>query len=384
VTVPSSLVSALAAPIREVQALVGPGWSGDGDPATVLADVRDALNDVSAAGRRAWNDAAGQWAGAGADAASEFTHATVTAVDALAIRADHLGATTANAADAVARARARLRTIIDEFEARAAALEADLEAPGAAESLIDEARRALDEAVAVVDELRAELDAQAAAVTAPPGSAAPTMPAATTPTAAVPGWAGGTGLGSSGLGSSGLGSSGAGSSGAGASGGGWPSGAPFPSAQGGWSDTDTSAPTRELSDPTEFGSGVGVTLPDGSTATAPNAVAASAVRHALTQLGVPYDWGGTTPGVGLDCSGLTQWAYHEAGLDLPRLAQEQDVGAGVDRGSLRPGDLAVWDGHVAMIVGSGLMIEAGDPVQLSPIRTTNAGQGFQGFWRPTA
>lgn len=27
--------------------------------------------------------------------------------------------------------------------------------------------------------------------------------------------------------------------------------------------------------------------------------------------------------------------------------------------------------------------EAGDPVQLSPVRTTNAGQGFQGFWRPT-
>lgn len=28
--------------------------------------------------------------------------------------------------------------------------------------------------------------------------------------------------------------------------------------------------------------------------------------------------------------------------------------------------------------------EAGDPVKLSPIRTANAGQGFQGFWRPTA
>jgi hypothetical protein len=30
------------------------------------------------------------------------------------------------------------------------------------------------------------------------------------------------------------------------------------------------------------------------------------------------------------------------------------------------------------------MIEAGDPVRLSPIRTDNIGQGFQGFWRPTA
>ena len=111
---------------------------------------------------------------------------------------------------------------------------------------------------------------------------------------------------------------------------------------------------------------------------APNAVAASAVRHALTQLGVPYDWGGTTPGVGLDCSGLTQWAYHEAGLNIPRLAQEQDIGAAVDAGSLRPGDLAVWDGHVAMIVGNGTMIEAGDPVKLSPIRTTTRARVFKG------
>jgi len=71
-------------------------------------------------------------------------------------------------------------------------------------------------------------------------------------------------------------------------------------------------------------------------------------------------------------------------LDIPRLAQEQDIGAAVDSDSLRPGDLAVWDGHVAMVVGNGVMVEAGDPVQLSAIRTTNAGQGFQGFWRPTA
>ena len=123
--------------------------------------------------------------------------------------------------------------------------------------------------------------------------------------------------------------------------------------------------------------GVAIRLPDGSTAMAPNAVAASAVRHALTQLGVPYQWGGTTPGVGLDCSGLTQWAYREAGLELPRLAQEQDIGAAIDPGSLRPGDLAVWDGHVAMIVGNGTMIEAGDPVQLSRSERTTQGRVFR-------
>ena len=47
-----------------------------------------------------------------------------------------------------------------------------------------------------------------------------------------------------------------------------------------------------------------------------------------------------------------------------------------------PGDLAVWDGHVAMVIDNGQMVEAGDPVAVSAVRTTNAGQGFQGFYRP--
>jgi cell wall-associated NlpC family hydrolase len=316
--------------------------------------------------------------GSGADAAAEFSHATVAAVDALALRADHMGAATARAADAVARARQRLRAIVEEFEARAEALEADIESPGGAARLIEEARRALDEAIAVVEELRAELDAQAVEVSAGPSSTPSTPPAPTIPAAAVPSWSGGSGSGASGPGSSGLGNSVLGSSGMGSSGLG-SSGVGSTGMDAG--NRDTAVPSA---DPGVFGSGEEVTLPDGSTATAPNAVAASAVRHALTQLGVPYVWGGTTPGVGLDCSGLTQWAYGAAGLELPRLAQEQDVGSAVGRGAVRPGDLAVWDGHVAMVVGDGLMIEAGDPVKLSPIRTTNAGEGFQGFWRPTA
>jgi cell wall-associated NlpC family hydrolase len=367
---PSALVAALSAPIRDVAAMVGSGWSPGGDPATVLAGVRDDLAAVSEAAASAWGSASDGWTGPAAEAAREFSSATVAAVSAIASRADELRATTTGAAEAVARARARLQSILDEFEARAAALEADLDAPGTEEALVAEARRALDEAVAVVEELEAELDGHAAAVTAGP-QAASTWPASAAPSPTL-----GSGLGSS-LGS-GLGSSLGSGLGSGSGGG-------SRSSQGsadlglGADDGD-----RQVADPGMFGSGVAITLPDGSTATAPNAVAASAVRHALTQLGVPYHWGGTTPGVSLDCSGLTQWAYHEAGLDLPRLAQQQDVGAAVDRGALRPGDLAVWDGHVAMIVGNGQMIEAGDPVKLSPIRTTNAGQGFQGFWRPTA
>ncbi|RZS36845.1 NlpC/P60 family protein [Herbihabitans rhizosphaerae] len=136
--------------------------------------------------------------------------------------------------------------------------------------------------------------------------------------------------------------------------------------------------------PMQPGTGVKVNLPDGSTVEAPNETAAKAVRAALTQLGVPYVWGGTSPGQGLDCSGLTQYAYGEGGMDLPRTSREQDIGAEVPNAdSLLPGDLVCWEGHVAMYIGNGQIVEAGDPVQTGPLRTTNSGMPFVGFYRPT-
>lgn len=122
----------------------------------------------------------------------------------------------------------------------------------------------------------------------------------------------------------------------------------------------------------------------GETTAAPTPEAAAAVDAATSALGTPYVWGGTTPGEGFDCSGLTQWAYAQAGVDIPRTADQQAVGAQVSADDLAPGDLVVWDGHVAMITGDGQMIEAGDPVQISPVRTENIGMNFLGFHRPTA
>ncbi|MEU6645883.1 C40 family peptidase [Saccharomonospora sp. NPDC046836] len=143
-------------------------------------------------------------------------------------------------------------------------------------------------------------------------------------------------------------------------------------------------PRLPVAIPPQPGTGVEINLPNGKTVEAPNETAAKAVRAAISQLGVPYVWGGTARGVGLDCSGLTMTSYGEAGLEIPRIANTQTVGAEVPSiDQLLPGDLVVWSGHVAMVIGDGLMIEAGDPVQIGPIRTTNAGQQFVGFYRPT-
>jgi cell wall-associated NlpC family hydrolase len=142
-------------------------------------------------------------------------------------------------------------------------------------------------------------------------------------------------------------------------------------------------PRLPVAIPPQPGTGVGVNLPDGSSAEAPNETAARAVRNALSALGTPYVWGGANPPQGTDCSGLTQWAYGGAGFDIPRPASSQAMGASVPADQLLPGDLVVWDGHVAMVIGNGQMVEAGDPVQVGAIRTSNSGMGFMGFYRPT-
>lgn len=276
---PTLLVDALTAPIREVQSLVGPGWTDDptGDPGTVLREVREALADLSAAGGRAWNQAEASWWGAGADGAAEFAAQTVATTDALATRIGDRGTTVDAASAAVARANERLQAIIDRFEARATALEPHLDSPGVAEEMLEEARRSLAEAVGVVDELQAELDSHAAALAGPTPSSPPaTVPAGlTSPSAPAMGSGMGGGMPTSPL---------AGAAGAPGSG------------LGELASLVAPHDPRELPEASTFGTGVAVRLPDGSTAMAPNAVAASAVRHALTQLGVPYQWGGTAPG----------------------------------------------------------------------------------------
>jgi cell wall-associated NlpC family hydrolase len=88
----------------------------------------------------------------------------------------------------------------------------------------------------------------------------------------------------------------------------------------------------------------------------------AAVSAAESQIGVPYVWGGETPGQGFDCSGLTQWSWGRAGFAIPRTAAEQYYAIRhVALNALRPGDLLFYYNldndhmidHVVMYVGSG-------------------------------
>ncbi len=125
-----------------------------------------------------------------------------------------------------------------------------------------------------------------------------------------------------------------------------------------------------------FGNG-GTPAGPGSAAAGPGGGQA-VVSDAAGYIGVPYQWGGTDPSTGFDCSGFVQHVFADLGVSLPRTSQEQAAtGTAVpDLAQAQPGDLVFFDpapggpGHVGIYVGNGQMIDAahtGTAVRVEPV-----------------
>nr|WP_246098013.1 NlpC/P60 family protein [Rhodococcus spelaei] len=97
-----------------------------------------------------------------------------------------------------------------------------------------------------------------------------------------------------------------------------------------------------------------------------------AVQAAASKIGAPYVWGAAGPD-SFDCSGLVQWAFKQAGLNLPRTSYDQAAaGTPVSTSALQVGDVVSFYGgsHSGIYAGNGEVIHAatsGTPVKRAPI-----------------
>jgi cell wall-associated NlpC family hydrolase len=112
------------------------------------------------------------------------------------------------------------------------------------------------------------------------------------------------------------------------------------------------------------------------------------IRRGMSQIGVPYSWGGGTAAgpsvgqgdstVGFDCSGLVLYSFAGVGIKLPHYSGAQyDMGRKIPSAQMRRGDVIFYgpggSQHVTIYLGNGQMLEAqqsGVPVKVSPVRTS--------------
>jgi peptidoglycan DL-endopeptidase CwlO len=118
---------------------------------------------------------------------------------------------------------------------------------------------------------------------------------------------------------------------------------------------------------------VGVAAETPEATVAPPARYGGVVGIAMQFLGTPYQWGGSSPSTGFDCSGFIMYVYAQLGVSLPHNAAAQyGVGTPVSRSELQPGDLVFFAGlgHAGIYIGGGSFIHAphtGDVVKISSL-----------------
>lgn len=83
------------------------------------------------------------------------------------------------------------------------------------------------------------------------------------------------------------------------------------------------------------------------------------VEYAKKFVGNPYVWGGNSLTSGCDASGFVHEVFSHFGISTPRYSQAfKSVGQSVSFDCIKPGDVVVYPGHVAIYAGDGKIVEA--------------------------
>jgi len=118
---------------------------------------------------------------------------------------------------------------------------------------------------------------------------------------------------------------------------------------------------------------------------------AAMIAEAEKYLGMPYVFGGSKPETSFDCSGFVSWVLNHSGWDVGRLSAEglRQICTRISPTDVKPGDLIFFEktyntsgaSHVGIVVGEGMMIHAGDPIQYTSYNTSYWQSHFLQFGR---